>query len=83
MPGEGRPNMEVPLQQQNSAPPQPFEPLLLSRKQASTMLGVSPRTLDYLISNKELTVRRIGKRVLIPLVELRRFSRGDHQTRPN
>jgi excisionase family DNA binding protein len=69
-------------QHQTAVFPQ-LEPLFVTRKQAATMLAVSPRTLDYLISNKQLTVRRIGKRVLVPLVELKRFSRGDHQTRPN
>jgi hypothetical protein len=35
----------------------------------------------YLVANKLLTARRIGTRVLIPVADLRRFSRGDHPAR--
>jgi len=42
------------------------------------MLGMSPRSLDYLIGNKQLATRRIGRRVLIPHSELVRFARADH-----
>jgi recombination protein RecA len=36
------------------------------------------RTKDYLVANKQLQVRRIGSRVLIPRSELLRFVRADH-----
>jgi excisionase family DNA binding protein len=39
--------------------------LLLSKHEAAQMLGVSLRTLEYLISRGEITTRRIGRRVLI------------------
>jgi len=55
--------------------------LLLSRLEAAEMLSVSPRTVDYLIANKELSVRRIGSRVLIPVQALRAFVRSDHTQR--
>ena len=42
------------------------------------MLSISPRAVDYLVANKKLRSRRIGARVLIPISELRRFSRDDH-----
>jgi hypothetical protein len=45
------------------------------------MLSISPRALDSLVANKLLTARRIGTRVLIPAVDLRRFSHGDHPAR--
>jgi hypothetical protein len=52
--------------------------LLHPRKEAAWMLGMSPRSLDYLIGNKQLATRRIGRRVLIPHSELVRFARADH-----
>lgn len=59
----------------------PEEKLLVGRDEAAVMLSISQRALDYLVANKLLTVRRIGTRVLIPLSDLRRFSRGDHPAR--
>jgi excisionase family DNA binding protein len=55
--------------------------ILLSRREAAKALGISIRTLDTIISSKELAVRRIGRRRLIARVALERFARGDHQTR--
>lgn len=48
--------------------------ILLSRDDAAIALGLGRRTLDYLIARGELRVRRIGKRVLIPREELKRFA---------
>jgi hypothetical protein len=45
------------------------------------LLSISCRALDYLVANKQLLIRRIGTRVLIPLSELQRFSRSDHPER--
>lgn len=55
--------------------------LLCSKKETADALGVSLRTVDNLIGRKELGVRRVGRRVLIPAKELERFTRYDHQTR--
>ena len=55
-----------------------LEPILLSRKQAASLLSISLRGLDYLLSQGKLRTRRIGKRVLIPRQEIDRFARGDH-----
>jgi excisionase family DNA binding protein len=52
--------------------------LQFSRDEAAQMLGVSPRTLDRLIAEKELTVRRIGRRVLVPRDALTSFAKRDH-----
>jgi hypothetical protein len=52
--------------------------LLHPRKEAAWLLGISVRSLDYLIANKQLATRRNGGRVLIPHSELVRFSRADH-----
>jgi hypothetical protein len=59
----------------------PDEKLLVGRIAAAGMLSISCRALDYLVTNKQLLIRRIGTRVLIPLSELQRFSRSDHPER--
>ena len=59
----------------------PEEKFLVGRVEAADMLSISRRALDYLVANKLLTARRIGARVLIPVADLRRFSRGDHPAR--
>lgn len=53
--------------------------LLHSKREAAQMLDVSPRTVDNLIAFKELEVRRIGRRVLIPHSALLNFVRTDHR----
>ena len=59
----------------------PEEKFLVGRVEAADMLSISPRALGYLVANKLLTARRIGTRVLIPVADLRRFSRGDNPAR--
>jgi hypothetical protein len=44
----------------------PDDKLLVGREEAAEMLSISCRALDYLVANKQLLVRRIGTRVLIP-----------------
>jgi excisionase family DNA binding protein len=56
------------------------EKLLLDRKTAADMLGVSYVTLDRLVKNGELCPRRIGSRVLFPRCELIRFAYADKAT---
>jgi excisionase family DNA binding protein len=51
-----------------------MEPLLLGRKEAAAALGICLRMLDYKIAHGELAVRRVGRRVLIPRVELEKFA---------
>jgi excisionase family DNA binding protein len=53
-----------------------FDPLLAGKKEAGRVLGVSPRTVDYLIEKGELKVKRIGRRVLIPYSALQQFAAG-------
>jgi excisionase family DNA binding protein len=55
--------------------------LLLSRREAAVLLSISQRSLDYLIANKILSVRRIGSRVLIPRRDLQSFASADHPER--
>ena len=58
----------------------PENKLLIDKKTASSLLSISLRSLDYLISCGELKTRRIGRRRLIERRELERFARRDHQT---
>jgi excisionase family DNA binding protein len=53
--------------------------LQFSREEAAQMLSISERTLDRLIAEKELLVRRIGRRVLVPKDALMSFIRRDHK----
>jgi excisionase family DNA binding protein len=55
--------------------------LLVGRQEAAELLSISQRALDYLVANRQLQVRRIGTKVLIPRSELHRFVRGDHPKR--
>ncbi len=59
----------------------PEEKLLISREEAATLLSISRRSLDYLIANKAISVRRIGSRVLIPVKDLQHFARANHPGR--
>jgi excisionase family DNA binding protein len=53
------------------------ERLLVSKKEAAQILGVCVRTIEYLIAGKRLSIRRIGKRVLVPYTSLRRLAGAD------
>ncbi len=57
---------------------EPETRLLVGRKEAAKMLSISERALDYLISSKQLTAKRIGTRVLLSTSDLRRYAKGDH-----
>lgn len=57
-----------------------IERLAYTKAEAALALSLSLRTIDNLIAAKELTVRRIGRRVLIPSSALRALLRCDHDT---
>jgi excisionase family DNA binding protein len=57
------------------------EALAMSKVEAARMLGVSLRTVDRLIALKQLPVRRLGRRVLIPRIGLHTLLRADHPTK--
>jgi excisionase family DNA binding protein len=57
------------------------ESVAVSKVEAAQMLGVSVRTVDRLIALKELPVRRLGRRVLIPRNGLHNLLRSDHPTK--
>ena len=48
--------------------------LLYPRKDAAFQLGISLRSLDYLIANHKLRFQKVGSRVLIHHKELERFA---------
>ena len=52
--------------------------LLYDREESARQLSISVRSLDYFIAAKQITVRRVGRKVLIPHLELVRFARADH-----
>jgi hypothetical protein len=54
------------------------EKFLYSRKEAAHALGISVRSLDYLIAGKQLDTRRIGKKVLVTRASLASFASGNH-----
>jgi excisionase family DNA binding protein len=54
-----------------------FSPLLIGVADAATLLGVSRRTVQNLIFNKKLAVRKIGRRTLIPYSALAQLARRD------
>ena len=54
--------------------------ILISRKDASRLLGISVRTLDTLVVHREIGVRHIGRRVLFERRAIERFARRDHKT---
>jgi excisionase family DNA binding protein len=55
--------------------------VLLSRKEFSSLTGVSLRTTAQLIASGDVRSIRVGRRRVIPRAELERFRRRDHTTR--
>jgi len=54
------------------------EKLAVNRFEAAQLLSISLRTLDSLVAGGELRGRRVGRRIVFPIEELRRFLRTDH-----
>jgi excisionase family DNA binding protein len=50
--------------------------LFLTQEETARTLRLSLRTIDTLIVRGDLSVRRVGRRVLVPTEEVRRFA-GD------
>jgi hypothetical protein len=53
------------------------EPLLVSRDEAGRLLSLSPRSIDYLISEGRVAARRLGGRVLLEMKEVVRVASAD------
>ncbi len=56
----------------------PRQPLLVSKKEAASALGLSLRTIDAMIALKELASITVGKRRLIRFASVVAFTRVDH-----
>jgi excisionase family DNA binding protein len=54
------------------------EKFLFTREEAAYSLGISKRSIDYLIQAKKLETRRIGTKVLVIRESLRQYKRGNH-----
>lgn len=54
------------------------EKFLYNRKEAALSLGVSIRSVDYIIARRDLETRRVGKKVLVTRESLRRFAGANH-----
>jgi excisionase family DNA binding protein len=53
------------------------EPLLISKRTAATLLGISIGTLDRLVRQGKLRAIRIGRRVLFKRASLENFTGAD------
>jgi hypothetical protein len=53
-------------------------PILISKADCAMILGVSVRAIDYLITNKKLESRRLGRRVLVVRSSVLRFAAKDN-----
>ena len=54
-----------------------MEKLLMSKKEAAEVLGVSVRTVENMIVRKQLVSRRIGKRRMIPCSAVMQLAKRD------
>jgi excisionase family DNA binding protein len=48
-------------------------PILVDRVRAASLLGISVRSLDQLIRTNRITVKRVGRRTLVPYDALVQF----------
>ena len=57
--------------------------IFMTREETARVLRLSLRTVDTLIAKSELAVRRVGRRVLIPIDEVKRFATSSHDCFPS
>lgn len=50
--------------------------ILLTRNEAAAALGLSTRTIDYLIASGKLSSRKLGKRRLIPRAGIKQIAKS-------
>jgi excisionase family DNA binding protein len=55
-------------------PNEPLTPLLVNRETAASLLAVSLRTIDHLITAGKLPTKKMGRRRLVPYVSLADFA---------
>jgi hypothetical protein len=58
-----------------------MEPIFHDKRSTAATLSISVRTLENLVAMREITPRRIGRRVLFDAREIERFARRDHRTK--
>jgi len=51
----------------------PIEPIAVDSTQAAKLISVSPRTLHQLTKDGKIQVKRIGRKLLYGVAELKRF----------
>jgi len=56
-----------------------LQPLLIDRRTAARLLGLSVRGIDYAVASGLIRPRRLGRRVLFTQAELQRFAARDHR----
>ena len=54
-----------------------MEPMLVTRSEAAQALGLSVRAVDYLVQQRRLPSRKLGKRRLIPRKAVEAFAQRD------
>ena len=54
-----------------------MDKLLMSKKEAAQILGISVRTLENILKRKLLISRKLGRRRMIPASALAQFARRD------
>jgi excisionase family DNA binding protein len=52
--------------------------ILVNKREAARLLGISVTSLDYLIRQREVSIRRLGRRTLVSTESLRAYARHDH-----
>ncbi len=55
-----------------------MDKLAVGRREAAALLSVSLRTIDAMLARGELRGRRVGRRVLVTMDDLRHFLKRDH-----
>jgi excisionase family DNA binding protein len=54
-----------------------MDTLLYGRRESAQLLSISLRTVDQLIAEEQLSVRRVGKRVLVLAQSLREYANAE------
>jgi excisionase family DNA binding protein len=52
--------------------------ILVSKTEAARLLGVSISSVNYLIRQRELVSRRLGRRTLVSVASMRDYASADH-----
>ena len=58
-----------------SKEPQRIEKLLYNKREAAFALGISTRSIERMLANKQLRLRKCGRVILIPAADIRAISK--------